>query len=146
MKTVIQRVSQASVSINDNVVAEIKTGLVILLGITESDTKQTVDKMVKKILQLRIFSDDNGLMNLSIEDIRSELLIISQFTLYGDCKKGNRPSFVKAAKPEIAQPLYDDFISKCRDANLKVATGEFGAMMNVSLVNDGPVTIILEIN
>jgi len=144
MKAVVQRVSRASVSVNDNVVGQIRKGLVVLLGVTHDDTEKEVDWMVNKIVNIRIFPDKYEKMNLSVKDIKGELLIVSQFTLYGDAKKGNRPSFVKAASPERAERLYNMLGEKCRNTGIKTDTGKFGAMMNVEMINDGPVTIVLE--
>ncbi|HIU52122.1 MAG TPA: D-tyrosyl-tRNA(Tyr) deacylase [Candidatus Merdicola faecigallinarum] len=144
MKLVVQRVKQAEVKVKENSVGKIEKGFLILLGVTHEDAKENVDKLVKKVCGLRVFEDQNGKMNLSIKDIGGELLIVSQFTLYADTKKGNRPSFVKAAAPEKANELYEYFISECKKNGIKVETGEFGAHMEVSLVNDGPVTIIIE--
>lgn len=144
MKLVVQRVKQAEVKVKENSVGKIEKGFLILLGVTHEDAKENVDKLVKKVCGLRVFEDQNGKMNLSIKDIGGELLIVSQFTLYADTKKGNRPSFVKAAAPEKANELYEYFISECKKNGIKVETGEFGAHMEVSLVNDGPVTIIME--
>ncbi len=144
MKLVVQRVKQAEVKVKGNSVGKIEKGFLILLGVTHEDAKENVDKLVKKVCGLRVFEDQNGKMNLSIKDIGGELLIVSQFTLYADTKKGNRPSFVKAAAPEKANELYEYFISECKKNGIKVETGEFGAHMEVSLVNDGPVTIIME--
>jgi len=145
MKALIQRVSQASVSINEQVKTKINQGLLVLLGIEESDNHDDIDWLCKKIAQLRIFDDNQGIMNLSIQDINGELLVISQFTLHARTKKGNRPSYIKAARPEIAIPLYEKFIKKMSDfIKEEIQTGEFGAMMHVSLTNDGPVTIIID--
>ena len=144
MKLVVQRVKQAEVKVKENSVGKIEKGFLILLGVTHEDAKENVDKLVKKVCGLRVFEDQNGKMNLSIKDIGGELLIVSQFTLYADTKKGNRPSFVKAAAPEKANELYEYFISECKKNGIKLETGEFGAHMEVSLVNDGPVTIIIE--
>ena len=145
MRVVIQRVSGASVSIDDKIKADINQGLLILLGIEESDTLKNIQWLCKKIANLRIFSDENGKMNKSIIDIKGEMIVVSQFTLYGNAKKGNRPSYIRAAKPAIAIPLYKRFISELKYASgLKVESGEFGANMQVSLVNDGPVTIIID--
>ena len=144
MRLVIQRVTSASVRVDNEIVGEIGKGYVILIGVAPEDTKEVVDRLVKKVLQLRIFEDDQGKTNLSIQDVSGELLLISQFTLYADCRKGNRPSFVQAAKPDLANELYDYFIEKCRQTISKVETGSFGADMKVSLVNDGPFTIVLE--
>lgn len=144
MKLVVQRVKNANVSIENNIVGKINQGFVVLLGVSNEDTKENADYLVKKILNLRVFSDNDDKMNLSIKDIEGELLIVSQFTLYANCKKGNRPSFIEAAKPEHAKPLYEYFINECRKENLNVQTGEFGADMQIELINDGPVTILLE--
>ncbi len=144
MKSVIQRVSQASVTIDDVVVGEIQKGFMILLGITHTDTEKDVKWMVDKIAGLRVFEDENGKMNLSLEDVGGELLIVSQFTLYGDARKGRRPSFIDAARPEKAIPLYEKFVEMAMEKGVKVATGEFGADMKVSLINDGPVTLIVD--
>lgn len=145
MRTVIQRVSEASVAVEGAVVAQIKTGLLILLGIEDNDTPDDADWLVKKIAQLRIFSDAQGLMNLSVMDVQGELLVISQFTLHAGTKKGNRPSFIKAAKPDKAIPMYESFIQQLESTSLcPVKTGIFGADMKVSLLNDGPVTIIMD--
>lgn len=144
MKLIIQRVDNASVTINQKIKGEIKQGFLVLLGVTHTDTKETADYLVKKLCNLRVFQDENEKMNLSIKDIDGELLIVSQFTLYADCQKGNRPSFVNSAKPEMAENLYEYFIEKCKNEIRKVETGEFGAHMNVQLLNNGPVTIILE--
>lgn len=145
MKLVVQRVKQANVVVNEKVIGEIEQGFMVLIGISPTDTKEIADFLVKKLIQLRIFEDENQKMNLSIQDINGELLLISQFTLYADCNHGNRPSFTDAAKPEFANELYEYFVQQCKNVNIKrVATGEFGADMQVTLQNDGPVTIILE--
>ena len=144
MKLVIQRVLNAKVEVNNNVVGKIEKGFLVLFGAGEGDTKEQADFLAEKLCNLRVFSDENGKMNLSIKDIDGELLIVSQFTLYADCKKGNRPSFVKAAKPDKANELYEYFMSKCKSLVKNVQKGIFGADMKVSLLNDGPVTIILE--
>ena len=144
MRAVIQRVSQAAVSINEQEVGRIDHGLLILLGVHETDTQTDVDYLIKKIAQMRIFEDEQGKMNLSIEDVKGALLSISQFTLFADTKKGNRPSFIAAARPETAIPLYEAFNEGLRQRGITVGTGEFGADMAVSLVNDGPVTIIID--
>ncbi|MBO1085173.1 MULTISPECIES: D-aminoacyl-tRNA deacylase [Enterococcus] len=144
MRAVIQRVSQAAVSINEQEVGRIDHGLLILLGVHETDTQTDVDYLIKKIAQMRIFEDEQGKMNLSIEDVKGALLSISQFTLFADTKKGNRPSFIAAARPETAIPLYEAFNEGLRQRGITVETGEFGADMAVSLVNDGPVTIIID--
>ena len=144
MRAVIQRVSQAAVSINEREVGRIDHGLLILLGVHDTDTQKDVDYLIKKIAQMRIFEDEQGKMNLSIEDVKGALLSISQFTLFADTKKGNRPSFIAAALPETAIPLYEAFNEGLRQRGITVETGEFGADMAVSLVNDGPVTIIID--
>lgn len=144
MRAVIQRVSQAAVSINEREVGRIDHGLLILLGVHETDTQTDVDYLIKKIAQMRIFEDEQGKMNLSIEDVKGALLSISQFTLFADTKKGDRPSFIAAARPETAIPLYEAFNEGLRQRGITVETGEFGADMAVSLVNDGPVTIIID--
>ena len=144
MRTVVQRVSSASVTVDGNVIGKINKGFLVLLGIKSTDTKQDVDYMVKKVINLRIFRDENDKMNLSLKDVNGELLIVSQFTLYGDASGGNRPSFIEAAKPDIAIPLYEYFISECKKQISVVQTGKFGADMKVELLNDGPVTIIMK--
>lgn len=146
MRLVIQRVSSASVEVEDFVVAEIETGLLILAGIEEADTKEDIDWLVKKACQLRIFNDAEGVMNLSVQEIGGKIILVSQFTLHASTKKGNRPSYIRAAAPETAIPLYEDLIDEFRKVlgNKKVETGIFGADMQVYLVNDGPVTIILD--
>lgn len=142
MKAVIQRVSSASVTIHDQVVANIQKGLLVLVGFEAADTNEDLDWMTSKIANLRIFDDENHIMNLSLKDIDGEMIIVSQFTLQASTKKGNRPSYIKAAKPEIAIPLYESFIQKMEsELGKKVQTGQFGADMKVALVNDGPVTI-----
>jgi D-tyrosyl-tRNA(Tyr) deacylase len=144
MRVVIQRVKNASVEIDNKVNGKINTGFLVLLGIASTDTKQDVDYLVKKVVNLRVFSDENDKMNLALKDINGELLVISQFTLYGNCKDGNRPSFIEAAKPDVAIPLYEYFVEECKKQIPVVETGVFGADMKVSLLNDGPVTIIIE--
>ncbi len=144
MKLVVQRVKNAKVDINNETNGKIDKGFLVLLGVTNGDTKKEANYLVKKLCNLRIFEDENEKMNLSIKDVNGEILIVSQFTLYGDCSKGNRPSFVNAAKPDVAEPLYEYFCEECRNNGIKVETGIFGADMQVSLLNDGPVTIILE--
>ena len=147
MRAVVQRVSEGGVSIRDNnYSAEIRTGIVILLGIKAGDKEDNVNFVADKCSSLRIFEDKNGKMNLSIKDVDGEVLIISQFTLYGDARKGNRPSFIEAARPEEAIPLYEKFIERVKQnlGEKKVKTGIFGAMMKVKIINDGPVTIIIE--
>lgn len=145
MKLIIQRVSQAAVHIEQKVVGQIGLGLLVLVGITHSDTKDSADILIKKLVGLRIFSDEQGKMNHSVKDVSGSLLVVSQFTLYANTKKGNRPSYIDAAAPELAIPLYEYFIENLRIASeLHVETGVFGAMMDVSLVNSGPVTLVLE--
>ena len=145
MKTVIQRVSSASVTINKKTVSEIKTGLLILVGIENEDTTEDIDWLTKKIVNLRIFNDENDVMNKSLLEVNGDVIVVSQFTLHASTKKGNRPSYIKAAKPEIAIPLYENFVSTIeKQLNKNVGTGVFGADMKVSLVNDGPVTIVLD--
>ena len=144
MKLVMQRVKNAKVDVDGKTVGKIEKGFLVLLGVTHNDTKNEADYLVKKICNLRVFEDENGKMNLSIKDVRGELLIVSQFTLYADCTGGNRPSFINAAKPEIAEPLYEYFCEECENNGIHVEKGIFGADMKVSLLNDGPVTIILE--
>ncbi len=145
MKLVVQRVKKANVVVNNEVIGEIGQGYMVLLGVGTQDTKETADFLVQKLIKLRVFEDENEKMNLSIKDINGELLIVSQFTLYADTNSGNRPSFFNAAKPELANELYEYFVEECKKQNIKkVATGKFGAYMQVTLQNDGPVTIILE--
>jgi len=145
MKVIIQRVSQASVTIDNEVVSNINQGVLILLGIAENDTLEQIKWLTNKIINLRIFNDNDGKMNLSLKDIKGEAIVVSQFTLLANTKKGTRPSYIKAAKPEIAIPLYEQFIKQFEtDFNKKIGTGVFGADMKVALVNDGPVTIVLE--
>src|SRR5688572_17779316 len=145
MRVVIQRVSGASVFINNAVFASIEKGLLILIGIELEDTLADAEKLVKKIVNLRIFSDENGLMNLSNADVNGDYMVISKFTLHAETKKGNRPSYIKAARPEQAIPLYEKFIELLKqESGKEISTGEFGADMKVSLVNDGPVTIIMD--
>ena len=146
MRSVIQRVTRASVHIDGETVGEIGAGVVVLLGVTHNDTERDVDYLVEKVTSLRIFEDRNGQMNLSLADTGGALLIVSQFTLYGDVRKGRRPSFSSAAPPDQAEALYDRFVEQARKSDAKVATGRFGAMMKVELVNDGPVTILLDSN
>ena len=147
MRTVIQRVQHASVTIDGTVKSAIGNGLLLLLGVEESDTSEDVDWLVRKVAALRVFDDDNGVMNRSILDVQGEALVVSQFTLYASYKKGNRPSWFRAASHEISVPLYEEFCSKLSEALGKpVGTGEFGADMKVSLINDGPVTICMDTN
>ena len=145
MRIVVQRVLESNVKVNNKIVGKINKGFLVLLGIKDTDTKKDADYLVRKLINLRIFSDRNDKMNLALKDVLGELLIISQFTLYGDCKKsGNRPSFTESAKPEIAIPLYEYFIDECKKHISVVETGVFGADMKVSILNDGPVTIIID--
>jgi D-aminoacyl-tRNA deacylase len=145
MKVVIQRVSAAQVEVNQQVVGEITQGLLILIGIETEDTPEDADWLANKIIQMRIFNDENGVMNVSVKDIDGNILLISQFTLHASTKKGNRPSYIKAAKPEIAVPLYEYMIQKMSfDLGQPIQTGQFGADMKVSLLNDGPVTIVMD--
>ena len=144
MKAVIQRVKSASVSVDDKIIGEIAAGFLILLGVEQSDTQDDLNYLVKKTIGLRIFKDDNKNMNLSIQDVGGEALVVSQFTLCADTSRGRRPSFIKAANPEEADSMYQQFCEQLTMNNLSVQRGEFGAMMDVSLVNDGPVTIILD--
>ena len=144
MKVIIQRVLNAKCVVNEENVSEITSGMMLLVGFTNGDSVEQIDKMVKKIINLRIFEDENKKMNLSIQKVNGEILSISQFTLYGDCSQGNRPSFIEAARPEEANPLYEYFCNQCELNNIEVQKGIFGADMKVSLLNDGPVTIIME--
>ncbi len=144
MKLVVQRVSTAQVSVENECIGKINHGLMVLLGVGAEDTKDTVKKYVDKLLKLRIFEDENDKTNLSIQDVNGELLIISQFTLYADCRKGNRPNFMNAGKPDMANELYEEFIHQCKERIPVVEHGSFGAHMEVSLVNDGPFTVVIE--
>ena len=144
MKAVIQRVKHSSVTVDGELISKINNGFMILLGVMEGDTEEDANKLVKKIPNLRIFEDENEKLNLSLMDIKGEILSISQFTLYANCKKGRRPSFLDAAKPEISKPLYEYFNKALENAGVHTETGIFGAMMKVSLINDGPTTIILD--
>lgn len=145
MKAVIQRVSQASVSVSSKVVAEIKHGLLVLIGIEEADTQDDINWLTSKISNLRIFDDENQVMNLSLKDVAGDVIVVSQFTLQASTKKGNRPSYLKAAKPEISIPLYEKFIAQMEvEISKKIQTGQFGMDMKVALLNDGPVTIIID--
>lgn len=145
MKLVIQRVNHANVKVDGNIVGEIGKGYMVLVGVGNDDTKEVVDKYVKKMLNLRIFEDENGKTNLSLKDVDGELLLISQFTLYANCKKGNRPSFVEAGNPELANALYEYMIEQCKKEVPVVEKGIFGADMKVTLENDGPFTIVLDL-
>lgn len=144
MKVLIQRTAKADVNIDGETVSSIQKGILALVGIEKGDTKEQVEKLAKKVVNLRIFPDENDKMNLSLIDIQGEMLIVSQFTLCGDCKKGTRPSFDKSAPPQIANELYEYFVSLVKNYGIKTGTGKFGAMMEVSLINDGPVTFMLE--
>lgn len=144
MRLVIQRVTRASVRVQDNIIGSIGTGFLVLVGIEQADTREIADKMLKKMLNLRIFSDENGKTNLSLKDVNGSLLMVSQFTLYADCKKGNRPSFIKAGAPDQANELYEYMLQTCRDSGVETEQGEFGADMKVELLNDRPFTIILD--
>lgn len=144
MRFFIQRVNEAKVTIDGNVTGEIKKGFLVLIGMSDTDTKEIADKLIKKLLNLRIFEDSEGKTNLALKDVGGSLLLVSQFTLYADCKKGNRPSFVHAASAELANELYEYVISQCRMAGFPVETGVFGADMKVSLINDGPFTVLLD--
>jgi D-tyrosyl-tRNA(Tyr) deacylase len=145
MRIVIQKVKKASVTIDDKIVSSIKTGLLILLGIEDTDRDEDIDWLVKKSVQLRIFNDEKGVMNLSVQDVGGDVIVVSQFTLFANTKKGNRPSYIRSSKPEFAVSVYEKFIKKTQEAlGKKVGAGVFGAMMDVSLVNDGPVTIIID--
>jgi D-tyrosyl-tRNA(Tyr) deacylase len=145
MKLIIQRTSRASVSVDGKIVGQINQGLMVLIGITHTDTKENANALIKKLINLRVFNDEQGKMNLSIQDVQGEFLVISQFTLYGNAKKGNRPSYVDAAPPDLAIPMYEYFVDTLMlESQLKVETGIFGAMMDVELVNSGPVTLLLE--
>lgn len=144
MRFIIQRVTEAKVEVEGKTVGEIGTGFLVLIGICEGDTEREADKLVKKLLGMRIFADETGKMNLSLDDVGGKLLLVSQFTLYADCKKGNRPSFTRAAGPEAANQLYEYIVKQCRQSGKTVECGVFGADMRVSLVNDGPFTVILD--
>lgn len=144
MKLVIQKVKNASVEVDEKIVGKIKKGFLVLIGVKVGDTKEQADYLVKKLCNLRVFADENGKMNLSLKSVEGQLLIVSQFTLYGDCNNGNRPSFIEAAKPEEAIPLYEYFCEECAKQGLEVQKGIFGADMKVRLLNDGPVTIVIE--
>lgn len=144
MKLVIQRVKEASVTVDGEVLGAIRKGFMVLVGVAENDTRELADKMIRKMIGLRIFEDENGKTNLALADVGGELLLISQFTLYADCRKGNRPSFIKAGNPEMASALYEYVIEKCKETVPVVERGRFGADMKVSLINDGPFTIVLD--
>lgn len=144
MKLVIQRVTHASVTVDNDVIGKIGKGYMVLIGVSDTDTKEIADKMLDKMIKLRIFEDENGKTNLSLADVGGELLLISQFTLYANCKKGNRPSFIEAGSPDHANALYEYIIEKCKERVDVVEQGEFGAEMKVELLNDGPFTVILD--
>jgi D-tyrosyl-tRNA(Tyr) deacylase len=144
MRSVVQRVSKASVSVDGETVGQIGKGLLVLLGIHGEDQNKEIEWMAEKIINLRIFADNEGKMNLSPRDIGAEMLIVSQFTLYGDCRKGRRPGYSQAASPDVAKVLYEQFITKIEQLGIAAASGKFGAMMDVALVNDGPVTLLLD--
>ena len=144
MRAVIQRVKHASVSVDNQITGEIKQGFLVLLGVTHTDTEKEVDWLAKKITDLRVFNDSEDKMNLGLKEVNGELLIISQFTLYGNCIKGRRPAFIDAAKPDVANELYEKFLKKCKDLGFKTEAGIFGADMKVELLNDGPVTLIID--
>ena len=144
MKLLVQRVANANVKVDDKIVGTVDKGFLVLCGVTHTDTKETADYLVKKLLNLRVFEDENEKMNLSLKQVNGELLIVSQFTLYADTSSGNRPSFINAAKPDMANELYEYFCSQCAKEGIHVEKGVFGAHMEVSLLNDGPVTIMLE--
>ena len=144
MRFIIQRVTNASVTVGDNVTVKIDKGFLVLIGVSEDDTKEIADKMIKKLIGMRIFEDENGKTNLALADVGGSLLLVSQFTLYADCKKGNRPSFTKAGNPVMAEEMYEYIISQCKKEVENVQVGVFGAYMKVQLLNDGPFTIILD--
>lgn len=144
MKVLLQRVKRASVTIDEKLFSSINHGILALVGIEKGDTIEQVNKLADKVFKLRIFEDENGKMNRSILDVKGEMLVVSQFTLSGDCKKGTRPSFDRSAPPDIANSLYEEFIEKIKNYGIKTGTGKFGAMMDVELINDGPVTFMLE--
>ena len=144
MRAVLTRVKNASVTVDGKVIGRIGPGFLILLGITHEDTEAQAVKLADKLMGLRIFEDENEKMNRSLEDVGGQVLVVSQFTLYGNCKKGRRPEFLAAARPELAVPLYEKFVALCRDKGFQVETGEFGASMEVESVNDGPVTLIVD--
>lgn len=144
MKFVIQRVQHANVNVNGEIIGQIDKGLLVFIGVTHTDTKEIADKMVKKLVNMRIFQDENDKTNLALADVNGQLLLISQFTLYADCKKGNRPSFVNAGKPDMANDLYEYIIECCKESVPVVEKGSFGADMKIELLNDGPFTIVLD--
>lgn len=144
MRFVIQRVTEASVTIDGEISGKIGKGYLVLIGVADTDTKEIADKMIRKMIGLRIFEDEQGKTNLSLADVDGDLLLVSQFTLYANCKRGNRPSFIEAGKPDMANEMYEYIIEKCRESVDEVQTGEFGADMKVQLLNDGPFTILLD--
>lgn len=144
MKALIQRVDRAEVTVDSEIISSIGKGILVFLGIKKGDTEKDIDYLVKKISQLRIFEDEKGKINLSLQDVKGEILVVSQFTLCADCRRGNRPSFDMAERPEIAKSLYEQFVAKIRELGISVSTGIFGASMKISLINNGPVTIMLE--
>ncbi len=144
MKFVIQRVTEASVKVEENIIGQMGKGFLVLIGVGQTDTEEVADKLVKKMIGLRIFEDENGKTNLSLADVNGALLLISQFTLYANCKKGNRPSFTESGAPDMAEHLYEYIIAKCKESVPVVEQGSFGADMKVSLINDGPFTIVLD--
>jgi D-tyrosyl-tRNA(Tyr) deacylase len=146
LRAVVQRVKNSEVKVDDNIIGSIDSGLLVFLGIGNEDGMDDIDYLIDKIVNLRVFEDQEGKMNLSALDLEKEIMIISQFTLYGDCRKGRRPSFFDAAPPDQAERLYDVFVNKIKNYDLKIATGEFQAMMDIDLVNDGPVTLLLDSN
>ena len=146
MKVLIQRVKQASVKVDEKQISKIDQGFLVFVGITHTDTQKEADYLAKKVTNLRVFEDQNEKMNLSLKDVNGKLLIVSQFTLYGNCENGNRPSFTDAARPDYAKDLYDYFCNKCAETGIEVQTGIFGADMKINLINDGPVTLMIEKN
>ena len=146
MRFVIQRVTHAEVEVEQTIIGKIKKGFLVFIGISQEDTNEIADKMIYKLINMRMFEDENGKTNLALKDVSGELLLISQFTLYADCKKGNRPSFTKAGNPTLAEELYEYIISECKKQIPIVETGSFGANMKISLLNDGPFTVILDSN
>ena len=144
MRAIVQRVKKSELYVNNELYSKIDKGFLVLLGVTDTDTEDDMKALADKILKLRVFEDENGKMNLGLADIKGELQIVSQFTLYADCHHGNRPSFINAARPEIANPMYEKFVDYCKKTGINVETGVFGADMKINLINDGPVTIALE--
>lgn len=145
MRVIIQRVKQAEVKVEEEITGKIGEGLLVFLAVHREDTEEVLEKMAEKVVNLRVFEKETGKMDLSVRDKKGEVLVVSQFTLYGDCKKGNRPSFVESAPPDKARPFYEKFITLLQDKGVKVETGRFGAMMEVGLINDGPVTLEVEL-